>query len=50
MAVYRVSSKSSSSWPLFDMSRIQAGVLEPWRTATSLAELVTTVVGDVTRR
>jgi two-component system sensor histidine kinase KdpD len=32
---------------LLDMSRIQAGVLEPRRTVASLAELVGTVVADV---
>jgi two-component system sensor histidine kinase KdpD len=33
---------------LLDMSRIQAGVLEPRRTVAPLAELVATVVGDRT--
>jgi two-component system sensor histidine kinase KdpD len=33
---------------LLDMSRIQAGVLKPRHTITSLAELVSTVVGDLT--
>src|SRR5215468_5289504 len=32
---------------LLDMSRIQAGVLEPRRTVASLAELISTVVGDL---
>jgi two-component system sensor histidine kinase KdpD len=32
---------------LLDMSRIQAGVLQPRRTVASLAELVAAVVGDV---
>ena len=32
---------------LLDMSRIQAGVLEPRRTVAPLAELVATVVGDL---
>ncbi|HUC60291.1 MAG TPA: ATP-binding protein [Streptosporangiaceae bacterium] len=33
---------------LLDMSRIQAGVLQPRRTATSLTELVAGVIGDLT--
>jgi two-component system, OmpR family, sensor histidine kinase KdpD len=33
---------------LLDMSRIQAGVLQPRRTPTSLTELVASVVGDLT--
>jgi two-component system, OmpR family, sensor histidine kinase KdpD len=32
---------------LLDMSRIQAGVLQPRRTVASLAELISTVVGDL---
>jgi two-component system, OmpR family, sensor histidine kinase KdpD len=32
---------------LLDMSRLQAGVLQPRRTVASLAELISTVVGDV---
>jgi two-component system sensor histidine kinase KdpD len=33
---------------LLDMSRIQAGVLQPRRTPTSMAELVTSVISDLT--